>query len=419
MNIGVVGLGYVGLPLAVAFGQHFPTIGFDLSKPRIEALKRGQDHTKETQPEELAESVHLRFTDNVADLADCNIYIIAVPTPVDQYKKPDLTLLESASRMVGELLSVGDIAVFESTVFPGATEDICAPILEQASGLICDKDFFLGYSPERINPGDKEHRLTDIVKVVSGSTPETTATLKTIYGRIIRAGIFPAASIKTAEAAKVIENVQRDVNIALINELAMLFNRIGVDSQDVLDAAQTKWNFLPFKPGLVGGHCIGVDPYYLTYKAQGVGFHPEIILSGRRINDQMGFYIGSQVIQRMSAKGARPKGAKALVMGLTFKENCPDLRNTRVVDVVEELEKFGVQVEIHDPIADPEEAERELGVKLIKELIPGRYDAIVIAVSHAPYKQMTAEAFRALGNETCVLYDVKHILPADQVDGRL
>ncbi len=418
-RVAVIGLGYVGLPLAVAFGRTFDTVGFDVKAERVAALRAGRDDTRETTPEELRAAVRLRYSCEIADLRDCNVFVIAVPTPVDEFKRPDFAPLEKASVTVGRALSRGSIAIYESTVYPGATEEICVPILERESGLVFNHDFYVGYSPERINPGDREHRLETIRKVVSGSTPAAAEFVDALYARIVKAGTFRAASIRVAEAAKVIENTQRDVNIALINELAMLFHRLGIDTGDVLEAAGTKWNFLPFRPGLVGGHCIGVDPYYLTHKAQQVGHHPEIILAGRRINDNMGVYVVGQVVREMLRRRIHLQGARVLILGLTFKENCPDIRNTRVVDMIAELKSYGAEVEVHDPWADPDEAEHEYGFRPIAELKEGRYDAIILAVAHRQYREMEAATIRRLGRSPCVIYDIKHALPRAIVDARL
>lgn len=418
-RIGVIGLGYVGLPLAVEFGKQFPTVGFDINSRRIEELRDGHDHTLEVSSEELAEARQLRFTDHWRDLVECTVYIITVPTPIDHHKRPDLTPLEKASTTIGRVLKCGDVVIYESTVYPGATEEVCVPILERESGLRFNQDFFAGYSPERINPGDKAHRVTTIKKVTSGSTPEAADFVDTLYGRIITAGTFKASSLRVAEAAKVIENTQRDVNIALINELAMLFNRLGLDTIEVLEAAGTKWNFLPFRPGLVGGHCIGVDPYYLTHKAQAIGYHPEMILAGRRINDNMGSYVVAQLVKLMVQRGMQVAGANVLIMGLTFKENCPDLRNTRVVDIIRDLREYSAQVNVYDPWANHEEAREEYGIELVQSLEAGRYDAIVLAVGHRQFGELGAKHIRAFGKPGAVLYDVKHMLPAHEVDGRL
>jgi len=419
VKIGIVGLGYVGLPLAVEFGKVMPTIGFDINTSRIKELEAGRDSTLEVAEAELAEATQLRYSDQLDRLRDCNVFIVTVPTPIDRYKRPDLSPLESASRTLGKVLKPGDVAIFESTVYPGATEEVCVPIMESVSGLAFNKDFFVGYSPERINPGDKEHRVTSILKVTSGSTPETSDFVDALYRTIITAGTHKASSIRVAEAAKVIENTQRDVNIALINELALIFNRLGIDTLEVLEAAGTKWNFLPFRPGLVGGHCIGVDPYYLTHKAQEIGYHPEVILAGRRINDSMGAYVADQVFKLMHRSSIPVHDARVLVMGLTFKENCPDIRNTRVVDVIAELRSHNVRVDVYDPWVSPAEAEHEYGVTLINAPQPGVYDAIVLAVAHRQFREIGAAGIRAYGKAQCVVYDVKQVLPVEDVDGRL
>jgi len=418
-KIGIIGLGYVGLPLAVEFGKKYPTIGFDINANRIAELQTGVDKTLETSKKELDDSTYLTFSDVAEKLAQCNVYIVTVPTPINAHKQPDLAPLMKASALLGTVIKRNDIIIYESTVYPGATEEICVPILEQVSGLTFNTDFFVGYSPERINPGDKEHRVTNIFKITSGSTPETADTVDALYNVIITAGTHKASSIKVAEAAKIIENTQRDVNIALINELAILFNKLNIDTEEVLLAAGTKWNFLPFKPGLVGGHCISVDPYYLTHKALAIGYNPEIILAGRRLNDNMGFYIVSQVIKLMLKKCLQISDAKILIMGLTFKENCPDIRNTRVVDIINEFKTYDAQVDVYDPWVDPKETEHEYGITPIKNLIDNQYDAILLAVKHDQFKHMGVDAIRALGKECHVLYDIKYLLPANQVDGRL
>ena len=418
-RVGVVGLGYVGLPLAVEFGKHFDTTGFDIKPDRIRALKLGHDSTLEATAEELKASSRLRFTANVRDLGRCSVMIVTVPTPIDEFKQPNLTPLVRASESIGEVLKKGDVVVYESTVYPGCTEEICVPILERVSGLKFNRDFFVGYSPERMNPGDKEHRLTTIRKVTSGSTPEAAKFVDQLYSSIVTAGTHKASSIRVAEAAKVIENTQRDVNIALINELALIFKRLGIDTEEVLQAAGSKWNFMPFRPGLVGGHCIGVDPYYLTHKATEVGFHPEMILAGRRLNDGMGVYIASELVRVMTKKRIHINGARVLVMGLTFKENCPDLRNSKVVDVVRELHRYGATVDVHDPWIDAAEAQREYDIKPVRKLRRGHYDAVVIAVAHREFKAMGAAAFRQLCRHNHVLFDIKYVLPASDVDGRL
>ena len=418
-RLGIVGLGYVGLPLAVEFGKQFPTLGLDINEARIRELQAGTDNTLEVTAEELRRAEYLRYTHRAEDLADCNVYIVTVPTPVDEYKRPDFNPLIGASTTVGRLLKPGDVAIYESTVYPGATEEVCVPILERESGLRFNVDFFAGYSPERINPGDKEHRVTTIRKITSGSTPAVAEFVDALYRRIITAGTHPASSIRVAEAAKVIENTQRDVNIALVNELALLFNRLGIDTEEVLLAAGSKWNFLPFRPGLVGGHCIGVDPYYLTHKAQEIGFHPEMILAGRRTNDGMGAYVVQRVVKLMNQRRIAVMDANVLILGLTFKENCPDLRNTRVVDIVQEFRDYNAHVDVYDPWVDSREAMHEYGVEPIREPKPGHYDAIILAVAHRQFREMGVERIRALGKPASVLFDVKYLLPATAVDGRL
>ena len=418
-KLGIIGLGYVGLPLAVEFGRRFDTIGFDINAIRISELRAGKDRTLEVESEDLRSAKYLSYTDSLADLRGCNTYIVTVPTPIDGHKRPDLSPLQRASESVGKVLKTNDIVVYESTVFPGATEEVCVPILEQNSGLKYNQDFYAGYSPERINPGDKEHNVTSILKVTSGSTPEVADYVDSLYRSVIAAGTHKVGSIRVAEAAKVIENTQRDVNIALINELALIFNRLGIDTLEVLEAAGTKWNFLPFRPGLVGGHCIGVDPYYLTHKAQEIGYHPEIILAGRRINDEMGLYVAAQVIKLMIKKRIPVVGAHVLVMGLTFKENCPDLRNTRVVDLVREFESYSANVEVYDPWVDAQEAENEYGIVPVRELQEGRYDAVIIAVAHKQFRDLGVAQIKLLGKANSVLYDLKYVLRASEVDGRL
>jgi UDP-N-acetyl-D-galactosamine dehydrogenase len=418
-RIGLVGLGYVGLPLAVEFGKHYDTVGFDVQEGRIAALREGRDVTREVSSAELAEATRLRLTTNPHDLAACNVYIVTVPTPIDAARRPDLRPLVAASMTLGKVLKPGNTVVYESTVYPGCTEEICVPILERESGLRFNEDFFAGYSPERINPGDKEHRVTSILKVTSGSTPAVADFVDALYGSIIRAGTHKASSIKVAEAAKVIENTQRDVNIALVNELALIFNKMGIDTLEVLQAAGTKWNFLPFRPGLVGGHCIGVDPYYLTHKAQELGYHPEVILAGRRINDGMGGFVATQVLRLMAQRGISIVGARVLVLGLAFKENCPDLRNTRVVDIVRELQDYHAHVDVHDPWVDAAEARHEYGLDPVSDPEAGSYDAIIIAVGHRQFAELGAAGLRAFGKPGAVLYDVKYVLPLDAVDGRL
>jgi len=419
IRLAIIGLGYVGLPLAVAFGRKRPVVGFDINPRRIEELRAGNDFTLETTPEELSDAKHLAFSNDIEALRACNCYIVTVPTPIDEHKRPDLTPLIRASETVGRVLAPGDIVIYESTVYPGCTEEDCVPVLEKCSGLTFNRDFFCGYSPERINPGDKEHRLTTIRKVTSGSTPEVADRVDALYNEIISAGTHRAESIKVAEAAKVIENTQRDLNIALINELAMIFNRMGIDTEAVLKAAGSKWNFLPFRPGLVGGHCIGVDPYYLTHKAQAIGYHPEIILAGRRLNDSMGSYVVSQLVKAMTRRRIQVAGARVLVMGLAFKENCPDLRNTRVIDIVTELRDYGCEVDVYDPWVSAEAARHEYGIVPIEHLLEGQYDAMILAVAHREFKEMGGDRIRRLGRPGAVLYDLKYVLNAEEVDLRL
>ncbi|MEX0606007.1 MAG: Vi polysaccharide biosynthesis UDP-N-acetylglucosamine C-6 dehydrogenase TviB [Marinobacter sp.] len=418
-NIAVIGLGYVGLPLAAAFGEKRPVVGFDINAKRIKELRQGFDFTREVSAEEMALSTGLSFSDDLEDIRGCQIYIVTVPTPIDEFKTPDLTPLVKASETLGKVLKAGDIVIYESTVYPGATEEVCVPILEKVSGLKFNQDFYAGYSPERINPGDKEHRVTSIKKVTSGSTPAIAEEVDALYAGIITAGTHKASSIKVAEAAKVIENTQRDVNIALMNELSMIFARLGIDTHEVLAAAATKWNFLPFKPGLVGGHCIGVDPYYLTHKAQAVGYHPEMILAGRRVNDNMGAYAASELIKAMIKSGQKIADARVLIMGLTFKENCPDLRNTRVVDVIRELEEFGCDVSVTDCWADNAEAQHEYGLTLVDKPESGEYEAVIIAVPHREYAEMTPVEFRDFLKPNGVLFDLKGVLPRGGADLRL
>jgi UDP-N-acetyl-D-galactosamine dehydrogenase len=418
-RVAVVGLGYVGLPLAVEFGRRIGTLGFDINRHRIAELAAGRDHTLEVSPDELKSADRLIFTDDPGQLKACNVFIVTVPTPIDEFKRPDLGPLESASRTVGRALKRGDVVVYESTVYPGATEEVCVPILEKESGLVFNRDFFAGYSPERINPGDKQHRLPTIMKVTSGSTPEVADYVDALYRLVVTAGTHKASSIRVAEAAKVIENTQRDVNIALINELALIFHRLGIDTQEVLEAAGTKWNFLPFRPGLVGGHCIGVDPYYLTHKATQIGYHPEMILAGRRINDEMGRHVAQRVIKLMNQRRVHAADARVLVLGLTFKENCPDLRNTRVVDVIEEFRSYNAQVDVHDPWVDAAEARAEYGLELVEQPAGGAYDAVILAVSHRQFVALGADGIRAFGKPGAVLFDVKQALPRAAVDGRL
>jgi UDP-N-acetyl-D-galactosamine dehydrogenase len=419
VRLAVIGLGYVGLPLAVEFGRTRPVVGFDINPQRVAELQAGHDRTLEVADDELAAARHLRTTTDSARLAECNVFIVTVPTPIDAHKRPDLTPLIKASETVGRALKPGDIVIYESTVYPGATEEDCVPVLERVSGLRFNHDFFAGYSPERINPGDKQHRLPTIKKITSGSTPEVAALVDALYREIITAGTHKAESIRVAEAAKVIENTQRDINIALVNELAIIFNRLGIDTEAVLRAAGTKWNFLPFRPGLVGGHCIGVDPYYLTHKAQSVGYHPEMILAGRRLNDAMGAYVVAQLVKAMVKKRIHVEGARVLVMGLTFKENCPDLRNTRVVDIVRELEDYNVAVDVYDPWVDADEAGHEYGITPVTEPVPRGYDAIVLAVAHQQFRDLGSEAIRGYGKACHVLYDLKNVLPQHSVDLRL
>ncbi|WNB77599.1 Vi polysaccharide biosynthesis UDP-N-acetylglucosamine C-6 dehydrogenase TviB [Methylomonas koyamae] len=419
IKIGMIGLGYVGLPLAVEFGRKYPTVGFDINRHRIEELRAGRDHTLEVSEEELAAATKLTYSADLQDIADCSVYIVTVPTPINEHKQPDLTPLQKASDLLGKVIKRGDIVIYESTVYPGATEEVCVPILEKVSGLKFNQDFYVGYSPERINPGDKQHRVTNILKVTSGSTPEIAEKVDALYKSIITAGTHKASSIKVAEAAKVIENTQRDVNIALINELALIFNKLGIDTEEVLLAAGTKWNFLPFRPGLVGGHCIGVDPYYLTHKAQAIGYNPEVILSGRRINDGMGVYVVSQLVKLMLKKRIHVQEANVLIMGLTFKENCPDIRNTRVVDIVAELHTYGVNVDVYDPWVNVEEARHEYGISPVDHPEKGKYDAIILAVAHDQFRQMPIAEIRSLGTPQTIIYDLKYLFPADQTDARL
>ena len=419
MKIALIGLGYVGLPLAVEFGKHYQTVGFDINHARVAELDGGFDSTFEVENDELAQANLLSFTTNSSNISDCEVFIITVPTPIDKHNRPDLTPLEKSSATIGKLLKKGDVVIYESTVYPGATEEVCVPILESESGLKFNEDFFCGYSPERINPGDKEHRVTTIKKVTSGSTPEAAEKVDQLYKSIITAGTFKASSIKVAEAAKVIENTQRDVNIALINELALIFNKLQIDTEEVLKAAGTKWNFLPFRPGLVGGHCIGVDPYYLTHKATEVGYNPEMILAGRRLNDSMGVYVADQVTRLMTKKRIHVVDANILIMGLTFKENCPDLRNTRVVDLVAEFENFNCNVDVFDPWINKEDAKHEYGISPIEQPKKDQYDAIVLAVAHNEFIELGADEIRSYGKREHVLYDIKYILSADVVDGRL
>jgi UDP-N-acetyl-D-galactosamine dehydrogenase len=419
IKLSIIGLGYVGLPLAVEFGRKRSVVGFDINQRRIDELKIGYDFTLETSQEELDAAKHLNYTTNINDLCECNCFIVTVPTPIDEHRRPDLMPLIKASEYVGKVLKKGGIVIYESTVYPGCTEEDCVPVLEKYSGLKFNQDFFCGYSPERINPGDKEHRVTNIKKVTSGSTPQIADLVDALYNEIITAGTHKADSIKVAEAAKVIENTQRDLNIALINELALIFNRMGIDTEAVLKAAGSKWNFLPFRPGLVGGHCIGVDPYYLTHKAQAIGYHPEIILAGRRLNDSMGAYVVAQLVKAMTKKRIQVEGAKVLVMGLTFKENCPDLRNTRVVDIVAELKDYNCEVEVYDPWVTVEEAQHEYGITPVEKIASATYDAIILAVAHHQFKEMGSTTIRALGKPKSVLYDLKYVLSKQESDLRL
>ncbi|MBE0369264.1 Vi polysaccharide biosynthesis UDP-N-acetylglucosamine C-6 dehydrogenase TviB [Pseudoalteromonas aurantia] len=418
-KVAIIGLGYVGLPLAVEFGKQYQTIGFDINQDRVSELLDGYDATLEVSAEELTQATKLDYSHNVSDLKSCNVYIVTVPTPIDGHKQPDLSPLISASEMLGTVIGRGDVIIYESTVYPGATEEDCIPVVERVSGLKFNQDFFAGYSPERINPGDKEHRVTNILKVTSGSTPDIAELVDQLYKSIIEAGTHKASSIKVAEAAKVIENTQRDVNIALINELSIIFNLLGIDTLEVLEAAGTKWNFLPFRPGLVGGHCIGVDPYYLTHKAQEVGYHPEMILAGRRLNDGMGQHVVSQLIKKMLKQRIHVEGANVLVMGLTFKENCPDLRNTRVIDIVEELKEYNINVDVMDPWCSTAEAESQYGLTLNTQAKQDHYDAIILAVGHNEFKDLGVDEIRKLGKKEHVLYDLKYVLPKHAVDMRL
>ena len=418
-KIAVIGLGYVGLPLAVEFGKFHDVVGFDVNEDRIMDLREGHDRTLEVSSADLQSATSLSFSADLGEIEDCTIYIVTVPTPIDAHKRPDLTPLIKASETVGSVLKRGDIVIYESTVYPGATEEDCMPVLERVSGLRHNVDFFTGYSPERINPGDKTHRLTTIIKVTSGSTPDVADRVDALYASIVTAGTHKAPSIRVAEAAKVIENTQRDLNIALINELAIIFNKLGIDTEAVLQAAGTKWNFLPFRPGLVGGHCIGVDPYYLTHKAEAIGYHPQIILAGRRLNDGMSAYVAGQLVKEMLKRRIQVSGSRVLVMGLTFKENCPDLRNTRVVDIIAELQDYGMEVDVFDPWVEPAGAKHEYGIKMVQTPEEGAYDGIILAVAHREFTEMGAAGIRKLGRAAHVLYDLKYILPADQSDLRL
>jgi UDP-N-acetyl-D-glucosamine/UDP-N-acetyl-D-galactosamine dehydrogenase len=419
IKLGIIGLGYVGLPLAVEFGKKRSVVGFDVNAKRIEELCSGLDATLEVDAIELVQAVQLTFSTNLEDLRACNCFIVTVPTPIDEHKRPDLTPLIKASQTIGQVLKSGDIVIYESTVYPGCTEEDCVPILEKISGLKFNQDFFAAYSPERINPGDKEHRVTNIKKVTSGSTPEVADLIDALYNQIIVAGTHKAPSIKVAEAAKVIENTQRDLNIALINELALIFNRMDIDTEAVLQAAGSKWNFLPFRPGLVGGHCIGVDPYYLTHKAQSIGYHPEVILAGRRLNDGMGAYVASQLVKAMTKKSIQVNGARILIMGLAFKENCPDVRNTKVVDIYRELLDFKCEVDVYDPWVNSEEALHEYGIQMSPELSGQKYDGIILAVAHQQFKEMGIKKIRSLGRARNVLYDLKYIISVEESDLRL
>ncbi|NRD69951.1 Vi polysaccharide biosynthesis UDP-N-acetylglucosamine C-6 dehydrogenase TviB [Psychrobacter okhotskensis] len=419
IRIAVIGLGYVGLPLAVEFGKQHSVVGFDINASRIAALIAGSDHTLEVSDEELAEATHLRYSSDIQVLKDCNFFIVTVPTPIDDFKQPDLTPLINASKAIGTLLKKDDIVVYESTVYPGATEEVCIPVLEKVSGLTFNQDFYAGYSPERINPGDKEHRVTNILKVTAGSTPEVASFVDQVYNLIITAGTHKAPSIKVAEAAKVIENTQRDVNIALINELAVIFNKMNIDTEAVLTAAGTKWNFLPFRPGLVGGHCIGVDPYYLTHKAQAIGYNPEIILAGRRLNDSMSEYVVTQLVKTMIKKRIQVEGAKVLILGLSFKENCPDVRNTKIIDIVHELQEYNIEVDVYDPWIDANEAQREYDITPISQPSSHQYDGIILAVAHQQFVEMGIESIRAFGKSNHVLYDLKYVFTKEDTDIRL
>ncbi|WP_324288240.1 nucleotide sugar dehydrogenase [Pseudoxanthomonas sp. SL93] len=418
-RIAVIGLGYVGLPLAVAFGRRFDTLGFDIDGKRVAELRRHHDHTLEVSPEELEGATRLAFSDDPEALKGCNVFIVTVPTPIDAYKRPDLRALESASRTVGGAIGKGGIAIYESTVYPGATEEVCVPIIERVSSLAFNRDFYAGYSPERINPGDRQHRLETITKITSGSTPAVADFVDALYGSIIGAGTHRASSIRVAEAAKVIENTQRDVNIALVNELALIFHRMGIDTHEVLEAAGTKWNFLPFRPGLVGGHCIGVDPYYLTHKAQQIGYDPEVILAGRRINDGMGSHVAQRVVKLMAQRDLPVAGARVLVLGLAFKENCTDLRNTRVIDIVDELRSYNARVDVHDPWVSRDEARTEYGLELLPQPVAGGYDAVIVAVAHREFVALGTDGIRALGKPQAVVFDVKRALPRDGADDAL
>lgn len=419
VKVAIIGLGYVGLPLAVEFGKKYPTLGFDVNTKRVAELQQGHDFTLEVSAEELADSAYISYSCEIDDLKSSNIYIVTVPTPIDEHKQPDLTPLVKASQMLAKVISKGDIVIYESTVYPGATQEVCIPEIEKNSGLVFNKDFYAGYSPERINPGDKEHRVTNILKVTSGSTPEIAEFIDSLYQSIIIAGTYKASSIQVAEAAKVIENTQRDLNIALINELAVIFNKLNIDTEEVLKAAGTKWNFLPFRPGLVGGHCIGVDPYYLTHKAQAIGYNPEVILAGRRINDGMGAYVVSQLVKKMIKSNIAVNGANVLVMGLTFKENCPDVRNTKIVDIIAELAEYDTDVDVYDPWVNPEEAKHEYGIELINQPKHGHYDAVIFAVAHNEFKALSSSEIKALMKSEHIIYDLKYMLDPQLADIRL
>ena len=418
-RLAVIGLGYVGLPLAVEFGKQLPCTGFDINTQRIEQLQQGRDHTLEIEPEELIQADQLGFTSTTADITDCNIYIVTVPTPIDGSNQPDLTPLIQASKLVGSVISAGDIVIYESTVYPGCTEEACIPVIEATSGLLFNVDFYAGYSPERINPGDKKHRVNNIVKVTSGSTPACAEYVDQLYRRIVTVGTHKASSIRVAEASKVIENTQRDVNIALVNELALIFSRLGINTEDVLNAAGTKWNFLPFRPGLVGGHCIGVDPYYLVHKAEQAGYHPQIISASRRINDKMGNLVATEVMRLMTQSRIHIVDSNILVLGLAFKENCPDLRNTRVMDIVDELKSCNAKVDIHDPWVSTDEAKAHFDVVLVDTLKDNHYDAVIVAVAHDQFKAMGIENIRKLTRQQGIIFDIKYLFPSDTVDGRL
>ncbi|MGB0466079.1 MAG: Vi polysaccharide biosynthesis UDP-N-acetylglucosamine C-6 dehydrogenase TviB [Pontibacterium sp.] len=418
-RIAIIGLGYVGLPLAVEFGKRYSTLGFDINEARLQELRQGHDNTLEVSDQDLSQARMLSYTSNIEQLKSCNVYIVTVPTPINEDKQPDLTPLVKSSETIGKVLKAGDLVIYESTVYPGATEEDCVPILEKMSGLKFNQDFYCGYSPERINPGDKERTVTNILKITSGSTPEVADYVDALYNTVITAGTHKASSIKVAEAAKVIENTQRDLNIALVNELAIIFNKLGIDTEEVLQAAGTKWNFLPFRPGLVGGHCIGVDPYYLTHKAQSMGYFPDVIMAGRRINSGMGAYVASQMIKAMMQKRIHAQGARVLIMGLAFKENCPDLRNTRVIDIVHELKEYGVECDVYDPWVSTEEAQKEYGITPVQQLLENQYDGTIIAVAHNQFKEIGAETIRTYGKENHILYDLKYIFPAGTADIRL